>query len=302
MFRIFPIFVLSSLFLGLMNCFGGSLTLPHQVAITVIAVTFLGMPHGALDVLMLNHISNRLRLRNQIISERKLPSYVLCYGLYLITVIISFAFWLIVPPVALSLFLLIAIWHFRTDWNELGKAHLSLTLGSLSVVLPSVSYSAHLIVLFEKLNVTNDKAHYIVLTMQVLAYMNIVSLLAATLLRQFSLTSLVIIGCVLIAGLTLPPLVFFVAYFCGLHAILHTLHVKQSCDIQWGALLKAVSIPMAGTLVLMCIAHEFLAMGSHGLEKWLELIFISLFAVTVPHIILSWTHERYFIEATARWV
>lgn len=262
---------------------------------TAVAVLLLGMPHGALDVLMLNDISHRLRRA----GYSRLPNpRLLGYGLYLVIVLGAFAFWQALPSTALSLFLIAATWHFRMDWIDFGKAPLNTVISALIVTLPALRSSPQLIVLFEELDLTNNQAQIVALAMQLIAGLTVVYVAAIATTKQLSRKQNLMVFFLVLAGVSLPPLLFFIAYFCALHSVIHTLSVKQNCQLTWLAVLKVLRLPMMMTLLLIAIAYQLLPAHNADWEVWLDIVFIGLFAVTIPHMLLSWVYQTYFVPLT----
>ena len=289
-FNRFPIFVCACVLLASYGLIAVGPALQNQVGMTAVAVLLLGLPHGALDVLMLNDMGHRLRRYSGLCNPRLIG-----YSLYLVIVIGAFAFWQALPSIALSLFLIAATWHFRMDWIDFGKAPLNTVISALVVTLPALRSSPQLVVLFEELNLTVVQAQIVALTMQLIAGLTVVYIAAIATTKQLSRKHILIIFFLVLAGVSLPPLLFFIAYFCALHSVIHTLSIKQNCQLTWLAVLKVLRLPMMMTLCLVAIAYLMLPAHNAAWGVWLDIVFMGLFAVTVPHMLLSWVYQTYFV-------
>lgn len=291
---IFPIFLITCLLLGTLSLLDIGLALYQQIFFTGAAVLLLGMPHGALDVLMLNDTSQKLRQATRL---PKLALQIACYGVYLVMVVCAFSVWLVLPAISLSLFLIIAAWHFQQDWSGFEHYSTRMAISSLVVTLPSVGHSAQLIHLFHELGLSIAQAQTVTVIMQGVAFLCIAALIHSVMIKRLAIKEVPSLLAVVIAGLALPPLLFFVAYFCGLHSILHTLLIKQRCQLHWKRLIKLLLMPMAATLGLLVLAYVNLAHHNTDWGAVLNVIFIGLFAVTVPHVTLTWLYQHVIVSS-----
>jgi len=93
------------------------------------------------------------------------------------------------------------------------------------------------------------------------------------------------------AAVVLPPLVFFILYFCGLHSPRHLLHAAQNLNR------KSAIITAAGVTLLTVVLGGLVVMQApvgRLDERLLQLTFIGLAVLTVPHMILieHWAARR----------
>lgn len=287
--KVFPLFITAVLSLWLLQIFLQGIGLQQQVLLTVLAVLVLGMPHGALDVLMINKFAVNMQV------SRNLPAIVVTVLIWLVyTALTGLAFlaWLKWPMFCLSLFLIISAIHFAPDWEGFDNKLMTYAFGVAVVTLPTLRYAQEVSFFFSELNLNVDNADTVVIAMKgalLLASICIIAILFRTLHKKMLIFTVAVL---FIAGLALPPLLYFIAYFCALHSVMHTLSVKYECQVAWGDLMRALVLPMGGTLLLLFAAYMFTP-AQTDMARWLHLVFIGLFALTVPHMILTLMHKRF---------
>jgi len=94
----------------------------------------------------------------------------------------------------------------------------------------------------------------------------------------------------------LHPLAYFIAYWCFLHSPRHlTLAARDLSLDSWGARLRAVAPTTLATYALAAAAVPFL-MDMPGDAVLMQVIFIGLAALTVPHMILELIASPHRVE------
>jgi Brp/Blh family beta-carotene 15,15'-monooxygenase len=89
-------------------------------------------------------------------------------------------------------------------------------------------------------------------------------------------------------ALIAAPLIYFVVYFCGLHSPRHFLLTADQLRLTPVQGLRAALPIMAATLLLSALGAIALYMCTSTFEATtLQLVFIGLAALTVPHMILT---------------
>ena len=267
-------------------------TFAYKIPILVLLITLVGMPHGALDVMM---IARLVRL-----SETKIDSTVgvnlsywrrLC-GYYLVYTGIAglaFGFWLLFPSAALILFLVMAVSHFRYDWHGFGGGLMQISLSALVVTGPAVFHADAIAGYFQALFLSDQATSIIIVSLQSVALSAVLLALYAP--KHSSSSRLLVLMLMSISVYCLDPLLFFIAYFCSLHSPLHTLSIKNEFDLSWPQLLNRVVPPMLITLLLMGLIYVLVPFQSVD-AQWLRIIFIGLFALTVPHMFLTVYYQQ----------
>ena len=92
----------------------------------------------------------------------------------------------------------------------------------------------------------------------------------------------------LTAALVLPPLLFFLAYFCWYHS----LHLEESLtgmrSLPVPKVLRSILGHMLVAVPVMATASHFTQNAEHLVQSaWLQFGFVGLFALTVPHLVLE---------------
>jgi beta-carotene 15,15'-dioxygenase len=249
--------------------------LQHPICAAAL-IMFLGVPHGSFDITLLQQRYPTSRLSDLLLR------YVALAGLVLIV-------WSQFPGLALSGFLLIAAYHFGGDWPTTGKME-RFSLGATLLSATTVQHGDQVALIFTWL-ATDDVAVQLVSVMRLLAAVLLV--MVPVLIWQGSpghygrkIEICVVIG----AALVLPPITFFVIYFCLLHSIRHliSVHVALSNhsrrDLLTGAAPYAAAALVGSATGAALLSHLNLGAAS------ISAVFLSLAALTVPHMLLVDDH------------
>jgi Brp/Blh family beta-carotene 15,15'-monooxygenase len=252
------------------------LTLTLQIVILAPIVALLGLPHGALDL----PIAELLWPLNG--WRGKLRFALLYLGLTAIVIVL----WLVAPGLALWAFLAYSALHFADDWRG-AAGPLRWTGGLATVGAPA---------LFHRSEVTELLAHIApppaasvaADALAVAGGTALVAVVGSVVLWQHCRSRCATEQLVLFtAALWLQPLVYFMVYFCALHAIRHfTLaiakveHIRRSLVAAAG--LSVIVIAAAALAALHLEAANHFAID----EAVFKVVFIGLAALTVPHMLL----------------
>lgn len=254
-----------------------------QVWILVPAVALLGLPHGAFD----------LPIAQKIWPLDGLTGLLRFSAAYLGLTACVIGVWWLVPGVALALFLTYSAVHFSSDWAE---QHFSWRLGGglSSIGAPALTNPEAVTSIFAQLS-SVDAAMTITPLLAAGGVIGLISIALATLIRP-NLGPVVELAFLWLAAFALPPLIYFVVYFCGLHSPRHLASVLSGLRCQTHALRQAAGIT-AVTLVGATLAATTLTSQSAIDEALVKTVFIGLAALTVPHMLLvehwsRWQHTR----------
>ena len=260
------------------------------IAGLAVAVVIFGLPHGALDPLVAQ-AAGRWR------TQRQLIGHLLGYVGLAAAVVIA---WIAFPLAALTAFLLLSIWHFSGDWPKLpdgrqAKPFHRLALGWVVVASPLLFYPERVTELFSVLTgLQQDDALQSALV-AVMGWLNVPALAVVSFsilrgLRRDIQGSLELASLPLLAWL-LPPLLYFLFYFCFLHSPRHLLGLAADTRIRqhrwfWLALIGL-------TLVTVCLLLAgYTLIDGRPSERVIQVVFIGLAALTVPHMILVERFEQ----------
>lgn len=244
------------------------------IALLALAVIVLGLPHGALDPWI---AQQQGRYRNA-------WSFGSLYlGLSLAVVLI----WWAMPVVSLSLFLAFSAWHFAQDWQEQLRAPTRLALGSALLILPVAARPDEGAYIFSL--IAGGDAIWLAETLTRLAWLAIPAmvLIGIRLAAAARWSSAAEIVGLIAAALALPVLVYFTLYFCLLHS---PRHFRRSLETVEGQQRKEAWRTAIGYSVLTLVFALPFAALLLQVNDWdqalLQLVFIGLAALTVPHMLL----------------
>ena len=265
-------FFLSALGLSLLVYSG--IELPRGALLVILAalVALVGLPHGALDPL----VARKAGLwRNS--------SGLACFlGAYLLLAAIAGLLWAWAPEFSLAAFLAYSSWHFSGDWSGWLSRGWRLCAGASVICAPSLLYPDLVAEYFSVL--TGEDATALVRVLQWLA----IPALAGTIFsaarcigkRPAVAAELAVLA---VSAIALPPLVFFLLYFCSLHSPRHLIDTVQGMK-------PATATATAAGLTLLTIglgALFFVLSPSTQIDqRLLQITFIGLSVLTVPHMIL----------------
>ena len=249
-----------------------------QVGALALLVSLVGLPHGALDPF--------------VAKQRGVWTTVpglISFGLFYLTLVAGVVgVWVLAPVFCLIAFLAISAWHFGGDWDK-EYVRQRWLFGTVVVGLPALFHEKAVASIYSTLS--GSQAVWIVQPQALIALVAAVGLLWSC-LQAHSLTARTKRNFFDILILTafaaiLPPIVYFIIYFCTLHSPLHLRHVLDSCPREecQSAIAFAVGFTVL-TIVLSLSIFLFLLPNTNVNEATLRIVFIGLAALTVPHLLL----------------
>ena len=271
-------FLLAGMFFSIVFLLAPSVSVTVQIIALGIAVSVLGLPHGAIDTYI-------ARQNGLWLSLSGLATFI---GVYLLITFFVIGAWTVLPVLSLSVFLIISAWHFGTDANAQNFAERWL-FGSLVFCLPALFHPIDVANLYEILS--GPLARNIVSITRVWAPISaiIVIFMVYTQLSnrpQRRKDIATILGLITFAWV-LPPLVYFAIYFCALHSPTHFCRVIKL--IPASDRRRAVMHTIVFTVITLTLAGLSLNMlfGELPVEQSVvQIVFIGLAALTVPHMLL----------------
>jgi len=247
-----------------------------QVSILAPAVALLGLPHGALDMPMAETLWPLNGWRHRAIF---LAGYLGLAGS------IGLLWWL-APGAALAAFLAYSAVHFSGDWQPDGR--LWQWAGGLSAVgAPAVFHLSEVAGLFAALGPVAGASTIATATAAAGLIGAGCAILAAILGRAARWPVILELAAIWLGAALLPPLLSFVVYFCLLHSLRHltgTLGVlpERRQALHSAAGITALSLSGAALAALLLLAGA----GAVVDAAMLQVVFIGLAALTVPHMLL----------------
>ena len=255
-----------------------SLSVTVQVIALGTAVAFLGLPHGAIDA----YIAQRDGL------WRSTGGLAVFAVIYMLIALIVIGAWMLMPVLSLAAFLVISAWHFGADANARNRAERWL-FGGLLLSLPSFFHPTNVASLFEA--ISGAAAVSIVSILQILApvaAIGLIVMLGRSLIgRPRRLADIAIVTGLILFAWVLPPLAYFAVYFCALHSPTHFSRVLRLVPPSERAVALAQTAGFTAlTLIFAGIAFILLANEVSMHQSSLQILFIGLAALTVPHMFL----------------
>ena len=245
-------------------------------------MVFIGLPHGAMDGALAAHFG-------WMESKKKAASFLLGYVAMAVLVV---GFWFVAPEISFIIFLAISMFHFgKGDVSGTNKQFTSiesLARGGLVIAGISHFHSSDADSIFKAL-VGSDTE---------LVWLFLDAALAVT-IACFGMTMLTktgqergkffgeIAGLTLIFGI-LPPLVGFAIYFCLIHSMRHFASMRAMLSDTISKL-QITRTTVLFSAICWAVGLIILAQQSSnvGVEPaLLQVIFIGLAALTVPHMML----------------
>ena len=277
-----------------------NINLFFTIPVCFFLILTIGISHGALD-----HIKGR-----KILNSYKIDNILIFYFSYIIVSIFILLFWFFLPTVTLSIFLLVASYHFGKEDSEIMKPRESILLkfiffmkGSLIISAPLFFQFEETVVIFELLNfnikyllfLNNEGVIKVFFYSSLLS--NLYFLLGKESLRNSSRFIFFDLFSINLLYYLLSPLVAFTLYFCFTHSFRHSVSLINQLDknsFRKGFkkfTKKAIPLTVI-TAILFLFAVYFLS-SFYVLEAAIsKVIFIGLASLTFPHILLEYLLEK----------
>jgi Brp/Blh family beta-carotene 15,15'-monooxygenase len=298
--RSHTLFVVGLLALALaVSPFIPSLPLGGQLTILALAVVIFGLPHGALDLALV-----------QAASRGSWQALADAIGVYLVVSAAVLAIWITAPVTALWGFLAIAVIHFglgdTEDVHGPQRAVEVIARGGFAGMAPLVFHpqtTRDLFVLLVGPNSTVTLDAALALLTPPVTYLWVACLTAAIVWRIWqrdrcwlpAVAELLLTTAIFAA---FHPLAAFLLYFCFVHSVRHIADLgaarfPDSASRAQSWLLQE-SFPFTLATVLLGVAVWFTIGRTIAFdEAMMRIIFWGLSALTLPHMILTaWWHGR----------
>ena len=263
------VFLIASLFLPRFDS-------KTEVIVTGALILFLGVPHGALDLLYLRKV---IGVRSRVGIALSLLAYMATSSLVVIL-------WLTSPLLFLVAFLIISGIHFSGDPVGGVSPLTRIAIGSGVMVLPTLLHyreTEHLYALL-----TSQAVAETVVTLQyplALATIIIGIMALAIEIRNRDYKTVAELLIVALLATIAPPLLAFTLYFCLMHSARHIVRTSELILLPKRALFLECVLPMLGVFVSGSVAWHFRS-GLAIDTKIIQVLFVMLGALTVPHMII----------------
>ena len=262
----------------------------------------IGISHGALD-----HEKGKKLLKIYKIKNTEV-FYITYIGIAIFVILI----WILSPILLLSLFLIVAAYHFgkedtlflvSKDFSF--KEPLFFLKGLLIIIAPLNFHFVETINIFKMLFVESERFYFyldLIEQTKIISLAFILSTLASIYLfsQNFKIINISIFldfFSILMLNYYLPPLLAFTVYFCFLHSIRHTIsliiHLNQiNFKIGFLTFVKK-ALPLTILTIIICLITLFFLSNYYVLDNAIiKIIFIGLASLTFPHILLEYLLEK----------
>ena len=249
---------------------------PVLLMILVTLITVLGVPHGALDTLFAQQHWQLSSAKNWII-------FLIAYSLL---AVLTVGLWLWMPMLFFVGFIVISIIHFADDLPTGITFTSKIIYGGAIIVLPALLHQQQITQLFTYFIATKN-ANYLANSLHLLAFIwaagAVISGFAC--LKANKYASLEILSVSLLALLA-SPLIAFTIYFCAMHSMRHLLrsHLYLYTTTKT---LKFAALILPTLFVFIAALMCWPSLQNQAIDiKLIQLLFVTLAALTVPHMLL----------------
>ena len=247
----------------------------YQVIILVPFVVLLGLPHGCLDV----------EMARSVFALKKISQLAMFLIGYLLLAFCVVGLWYVVPVMTILAFLAYSAIHFSSDWAHHPSMVGRWSAGTAIVGLPCAFHRPIAEAIFAVLVPAEWAGHIVAIAGGAALLALPVALLTFLFMR--GITWLEYAEFLWLASLAflVSPLMYFAIYFCLSHSPKHYRQtIKNLKFTPMQAAQKA--FPIWLITVIGCCSILF-GLDQFGTEQLLQLVFITLAALTVPHMIVS---------------
>lgn len=251
-----------------------------------VAVVLTGLPHGALDP----WVAWRAGL------WRTRVGFAAFHVAYVALAAGVLALWQLAPGVSLALFLAISAWHFGGDWQKDLNTGARAISGLALLALPAWAAPADVSAIFALL--AGEQGRVLAQWLGAAApWLALAAAASALLALPRSPTVAVELGAIGALAWLLPPLVFFLVYFCALHSPRHLRKAVLSADAgQRRQMIGVAGVYTGLTLLAAALLWPWFA-GDAAAPAALEdhlirIVFIGLAALTWPHMVVVMLSEQ----------
>jgi Brp/Blh family beta-carotene 15,15'-monooxygenase len=179
-----------------------------------------------------------------------------------------------------------SIYHFSGDWDRDLDALPRLIVAAAMIAAPAALHRAQVVEIFSWLSpIEAATTTAVVMAAAAAPLLQASAVVIALLVVKRPLAAAELAVVLALAWLT-PPLMFFLAYFCGLHSVRHMIETQEVLRIETFGAFVAATLPYAPLAVIGTIVGALVLSSLPPGPALISTIFMALGALTVPHIIL----------------
>ncbi len=247
----------------------------NNLMILSIFIFVLGVPHGAIDPLFAQKLL-------QITNWRSWFKFILIYLLWALGMVVL---WVTSPVLFMFTFLVLSILHFSRDLNSTTPFVTKALYGGAVIVLPTIFHLQRMTDLFSM--ILDPQSGYLVGS--VIARVSIpwaaLLVIAICFECQRNRAQAIEISALTLMAILAQPLIAFTVFFCLMHSLRHIIRSKDFVGVKWSKMGATAAWPMALSAVAVLLCWTLLP-NRGDYSKVLQLVFVGLAALTVPHMIL----------------
>ena len=270
------IFTLISVVCLLAATFLPALDKQTELILVAALIIILGVPHGALDTLF----------ARELYGVNSVTAWIKFSVIYLVMAGLVVGLWYLAPLLFLIGFIGISIAHFSGDPDGETGWFIRLIYGGAIIFIPVLKHPREIADVFSLL-VGDSSSQALMPWMSGLALPWLLALAGVVLylIIKKSPLSYELLSLGLIAYFV-SPLISFTIFFCGMHSARHIIRTAAFAKYsQPVLLLGAMLLPMIGVMV-MSVASWFLLKNQTLDGRVVQIVFVGLAALTVPHMAL----------------
>jgi Brp/Blh family beta-carotene 15,15'-monooxygenase len=244
--------------------------------LSCIAILLLGLPHGALDIALIQH-------DGEAAARGLLP----VIALYVGCALSALAVWMIAPVAALALFLVLAVAHFAEDWKAAGSPFLAVALAAALLTAPALLNQGALHVIFAALTGRpqgGELSDILLLAAPPALCGGLVAIAALARAGRGDLAAAA--GFSLTALLILPPALGFALFFGLCHSPRHFKEALRTLSrrrvTQW---LPVAAPTTIAALAIGAALYRWVPAGGAS-TRLTSATFTLLWVLTVPHMLV----------------
>ena len=259
-----------------------------SIALISCVILLAGFPHGAADTLIFRRLFPGA-------GWGRWALFVITY-LSLSGLVASM--WVFSPSFFLAYLILISAVHFGEDLSQYASPSLGLIYGFSVVLAPSLMWEAQVLELFNCLVGHQAAVEWALVTHHGsgTALFTFTLMLGLHFIRDRNWILIQRTLWPLVALIFLEPMLGFTLYFCCWHSRIHLLRLWHLHVLDRSLLsLTLIAMPMA--IIVVAIAIWVKQLEQLSVTYLVQVVFVSLGALTLPHMLLVASLRRHFAQA-----
>ena len=276
-----------ALALAVASLIGIGLAPLHELVAAVALIALLGMPHGAFDVVFARKLFGVVGLQGWALFS------LFYIGLSAAVV----GFWFVAPTPFLCVFLVCSALHFGADPTAGASTVARCLYGGAVIVLPALWHGPELQRLLGLVAGPSSAAFVTPVLSQLAAPWLAATALACVLQVGKSRLASAELAALAALSVMATPLVAFTIYFCAMHSPRHI--IRTLASLPGTEVRNALVLALWPTLAVLATLAVIGGLSSgRSMQAWaMQLVFVGLAALTLPHMMLLERARRVMLRA-----